>query len=327
MVTALLAVLAGLTLLIWSADQFITGAIDSARRLGMSPMLIGLTLVAFGTSAPEVLVSVVAAITDAGDIAVGNAIGSNIANLGLVLGITALLAPVALARPTRRIELPLLAIVTIGTWLLFQDDHLSARDGLFMLGILAVAFTVLVRYGQAASMLAEEMPEPHENRSTGFLTLQITGGLILLLASSRLLVWGAVELALTLGVSELVVGLTVVAVGTSLPELAASIASALKGRHDMVMGNLIGSNLFNLLLVLAVPALVAGIPLNSDVITRDYGAMVAVTLLLAGLAIVYHRQGRLSRIGGGILLAFYIGYVALLVTGDTPVPAATLSAL
>ncbi|MFO7787670.1 MAG: calcium/sodium antiporter, partial [Halospina sp.] len=197
MVTALLAVLLGLTLLIWSADQFITGAIDSARRLGMSPMLIGLTLVAFGTSAPEVLVSVVAAITDAGDIAVGNAIGSNIANLGLVLGITALLAPVALARPTRRLELPLLAIVTIGTWLLFQDDYLSAWDGLFMLGILAVAFTLLVRYGQAASMLTEEMPEPHESRSTGILTLQITGGLLLLLASSRLLVWGAVELALT----------------------------------------------------------------------------------------------------------------------------------
>lgn len=327
MVTALIAVMVGLALLIWSADQFITGAIDTARRLGMSPMLIGLTLVAFGTSAPEVLISVVAAITDAGDIAVGNAIGSNIANLGLVLGVTALLAPVALARPTRRIELPLLAVVTLGTWLLFQDDHLSAVDGLFMLGILAVAFTLLVRFGQAANMLAEEIPEPHNNRPTAILALQIIGGLILLLGSSRLLVWGAEELALALGVSELVVGLTVVALGTSLPELAASIASALKGRHDMVMGSLIGSNLFNLLLVLAVPALVAGIPLNGDAITRDYGAMVTVTLLLTGLAITHHRQGRLSRAGGGILLAFYIGYIALLVTGNAPVPAATLSAL
>ncbi|XOZ34917.1 calcium/sodium antiporter [Halomonadaceae bacterium KBTZ08] len=327
MVTALLAVLLGLTLLVWSADQFITGAIDIARRLGMSPMLIGLTLVAFGTSTPEVLVSVTAAITDAGDIAVGNAIGSNIANLGLVLGTTALLAPVALARPTRRIELPLLAVVTIGSWLLFRDDHLDAMDGLAMLAILGVTFTLLVRFGQAANLFAEEIPEPHHNRSSAFLALQLTAGLLLLLASSRLLVWGAVELALALGVSELVIGLTMVAVGTSLPELATSIASALKGRHDMVLGNLIGSNLFNLLLVLAVPALITGIPLNEEAITRDYGAMVATTLLLSALAIIHHRQGRLNRVGGGILLAFYIGYIALLVTGDAPVPAATLSAL
>lgn len=327
MVTALLAVLLGLALLVWSADQFITGAIDIARRLGMSPMLIGLTLVAFGTSAPEVLVSVVAAITDAGDIAVGNAIGSNIANLGLVLGITALLAPVALARPTRRTELPLLAIVTIGSWLLFRDDHLGTIDGLAMLAILGVTFTLLVRFGQAANLFAEEIPEPHENRSPAFLALQLTAGLLLLLASSRLLVWGSVELALALGVSELVIGLTMVAVGTSLPELATSIASALKGRHDMVLGNLIGSNLFNLLLVLAVPALVTGIPLNEEAINRDYGAMVAITLLLSALAVIHHRQGRLNRVSGGILLAFYIGYIALLVTGDAPAPAATLSAL
>ena len=261
MLTALGALLLGLTLLIWSADQFITGAIDSARRLGLSPMLIGLTLVAFGTSAPEVLVSVVAAITGAGDIAVGNAIGSNIANLGLVLGVTALTAPLFIARPTRRLEIPLLAVVTLIAWLLFIDDHLGFGDGLIMLLMLAVSFTILVRYGQAATVLASEVPDPHAT-STPVIAIQIIGGLVLLLGSSRLLVWGAVELALSLGVSELVVGLTVVAVGTSLPELATSIASALKGRHDMVLGNLIGSNLFNLLLVLAVPAMVAGIPLK-----------------------------------------------------------------
>jgi len=321
MLTALGALLLGLVLLIWSADQFISGAIDSARRLGLSPMLIGLTLVAFGTSAPEVLVSVVAAITGAGDIAVGNAIGSNIANLGLVLGVTALIAPLVVARPTRRLELPLLAVVTLVAWLLFIDDHLGLGDGLIMLLMLAVSFTILVRYGQAATVLASEVPDPHTT-STPRITLQIVGGLVLLLGSSRLLVWGAVELALILVVSELIVGLTVVAVGTSLPELATSIASAMKGRHDMVLGNLIGSNLFNLLLVLSIPAMVAGIPLNQDAVTRDYGAMVLVTLLLGGLALVSGRRGHLPRLAGGILLAFYIGYVVFILAANPPSPSA-----
>lgn len=321
MLTALGAILLGLVLLIWSADQFITGAIDSARRLGLSPMLIGLTLVAFGTSAPEVLVSVVAAVTGAGDIAVGNAIGSNIANLGLVLGTTALIAPLIIARPTRRLEIPLLAVVTLLTWLLFIDDQLGLGDGAIMLLMLAVSFTILVRYGQAATVLASEVPPAHAT-STPIITLQIVGGLALLLGSSRMLVWGAVELALALGVSELIVGLTVVAVGTSLPELATSIASALKGRHDMVLGNLIGSNLFNLLLVLAVPAMVAGIPLNADAVTRDYGAMVLVTLGLALLALASGQKGRLTRSSGGILLAFYIGYVVFILAGNPPSPTA-----
>lgn len=321
MLTALGAILLGLVVLIWSADQFITGAIDSARRLGLSPMFIGLTLVAFGTSAPEVLVSVVAAMTGAGDIAVGNAIGSNIANLGLVLGVTALIAPITVSRPTRRLEIPLLAVVTLLAWLLFIDDLLSPGDGLIMLLMLAVSFTLLVRYGQSATVLASEVPPPHTT-SAPMITLQILGGLALLLASSRLLVWGAVELALALGVSELVVGLTVVAVGTSLPELATSIASALKGRHDMVLGNLIGSNLFNLLLVLAVPAMVAGIPLNLEAVTRDYGAMVIVTFGLAGLALASAGRGQLARPAGGILLAFYIGYVVFILAGNAPPPTA-----
>ena len=319
MLTALGAIVVGLAVLIWSADQFINGAIDSARELGLSPMLIGLTLVAFGTSAPEVLVSVMAAITDAGDVAVGNAIGSNIANLGLVLGVTALITPVVIAVPTRRLEIPLLASITLATWILFTDDHLGMGDGLLMLGGLAVTFTILVRYGQAATILTAEVPDPHST-SKPVIALQILGGLAMLLASSRLLVWGAVESALLMGVSELIVGLTVVAVGTSLPELAASLASAVKGRHDMVLGNLIGSNLFNLLLVLAVPAIVAGIPLNPDAVTRDYGAMVAVTLILGGLGLAATRTGHIARPGGGILLAFYLGYVVLILSANPPAP-------
>lgn len=320
MLTALGAIVLGLALLIWSADQFISGAIESARELGLSPMLIGLTLVAFGTSAPEVLVSVMAAVTGAGDVAVGNAIGSNIANLSLVLGLTAVITPLAVAGPTRRLEIPLLAGITLGTWVLFIDDYLGPADGFLMLAILAASFTVLVRYGQAATILTAEVPDPHPT-STAIIVVQILGGLLVLLGSSRLLVWGAVEFALIMGVSELVVGLTVVAVGTSLPELGAGIASALKGRHDMVLGNLIGSNLFNLLLVLAVPAIVAGIPLNQDAVTRDYGAMVLVTFLLAGIALIAARTGHIGRSSGVILLGLYVSYIVIILVVDAPAPA------
>ena len=316
MLTPLLAVAVGLPLLIWSADRFITGAIEAARRLNLSPMVIGLTLVAFGTSAPEVVVSIVAAATSASAIAVGNALGSNIANLGLVLGTAALITPIAVRRANRTLELPVLTLVTLAAWPLLLDGRLGLVDGIALLLGLVVAMTVLIRFGETGASLTGDVPERISTPQWRTWS-RILVGLAVLIASSRLLVWGASELAAALGVGELVIGLTVVAVGTSLPELAASVASALKGRHDMALGNIVGSNLFNLLLVLAIPALIGGADIGTDAMVRDYGTMVVLTLALFALILISGARAQLSRLGGGILFAFYLGYTVILGAGET----------
>lgn len=316
MLTPLLAVIAGLPLLIWSANQFIDGAIEAARRLNLSPMLIGLTLVAFGTSAPEVVVSVAAAMTSASDIAVGNALGSNIANLGLVLGMTALITPIAIRRTNRTLELPVLTVITLAAWPLLLDGRLGLLDGIALLTGLLVAMTVLIRFGETARSMTANVPERISTSPWRTWTKTVLG-LALLIASSRLLVWGAAELAAALGVGELIIGLTVVAIGTSLPELAASVASALKGRHGMALGNIVGSNLFNLSLVLAIPALIGGASIGTDAMLRDYGTMVVMTLMVFALILVSGTHAQLSRAGGGILLALYLGYTVILGAGET----------
>ena len=316
MLTPLLAVAVGLPLLIWSSDRFITGAIEAARRLNLSPMVIGLTLVAFGTSAPEVVVSIVAAATSASAIAVGNALGSNIANLGLVLGTAALITPIAVRRANRTLELPVLTLVTLAAWPLLLDGRLGLVDGIALLLGLVVAMTVLIRFGETGASLTGDVPERISTPQWRTWS-RILVGLAVLIASSRLLVWGASELAAALGVGELVIGLTVVAVGTSLPELAASVASALKGRHDMALGNIVGSNLFNLLLVLAIPALIGGADIGTDAMVRDYGTMVVLTLALFALILISGARAQLSRLGGGILGAFYLGYTVILGAGET----------
>ncbi len=316
MLTPILAIAVGLPLLIWSADRFISGAIEAARRLNLSPMLIGLTLVAFGTSAPEVVVSIVAAATSASAIAVGNALGSNIANLGLVLGAAALITPIAVRRANRTLELPVLMLITLGAWPLLLDGRLDLIDGIALLTGLVVAMAVLIRFGETAAALTGEVPERISTPQWRTWSRTLLG-LVVLIASSRLLVWGASELAAALGVGELVIGLTIVAIGTSLPELAASVASALKGRHDMALGNIIGSNLFNLLLVLAIPALIGGADIGTDAMVRDYGTMVVMTLALFVLILISGARAQLSRAGGGILLALYLGYTVILGAGET----------
>ncbi|WP_148863421.1 calcium/sodium antiporter [Marinobacter fonticola] len=307
------ALIVGLILLIWSADRFVEGSVAIARGFGMSPLLIGLTIVAFGTSAPEMLVSATAALTDVPALAVGNALGSNIANIGLVLGITTLIAPIPLKRAVLFREFPILLAVTLLVLPLLLDNELSPVDGVIFLVMLGVSLFLMSRNNNPAD--APEFLEELEEippMATGRAIFWFVIGLAALVLSSRILVWGATELALSLGISDLIIGLTIVAIGTSLPELAASVASALKGHHDVALGNIVGSNLFNLLAVLAMPALLNPVQIESEVLYRDYGVMGGLTLLLAAFAYGMQKKGKLARFEGGILLAGYIAYTIVL---------------
>lgn len=307
-----LAIIAGLALLVWSADRFVIGAAATARNFGMSPMLIGLTIVSFGTSAPEILVSYMASINDAGDLAVGNALGSNIANIALVLGVTALIAPLPVKSGVLRREIPLLLGITIMAGMLLLDLKLTLVDSIVLLAMLAMSLYLFQRFQKTAS--AEETEEEEEELpelKNGPALFWLVFGLIILAGSSRLLVWGATEVAEALGVSELVIGLTIVAIGTSLPELAASIASALKGHHDMAIGNVVGSNIFNLAAVMAVPGFFAPLDIDGMVILRDYGMMLALTVTLMVFGFL-QKPPSISRIEGGLLAAVYAGYLVLL---------------
>jgi cation:H+ antiporter len=313
-----LAVIAGLAVLTWSADRFVLGAAGLARTLGVTPLLIGLTVVAFGTSAPEIIISVLASLQGSPSLAVGNAIGSNIANIGLVLGVAALIAPLTVASRVLRRELPVLLAVTLLGLLLLADGVLGARDGLVLLAGLLLLTVWLVRQGMAQNgeinPLATEVEESlPPGLSLPMAIFWLLLGLALLLLSSRTLVWGAVEIAQALGVSELVIGLTIVAIGTSLPELAASVAAALRGENDLAIGNIVGSNLFNLLAVLAIPGILAPAAVENAVLFRDYPLMLGLTVLLFVFALTRGRKpGQIQRWQGAMLLGLFAGYLALL---------------
>ncbi|MDP6968013.1 MAG: calcium/sodium antiporter [Gammaproteobacteria bacterium] len=303
------AVLAGLILLIWSADRFVDGASATAYHLGMSPMLIGLTIIAFGTSAPEILVSAMASFNQAPGLAIGNALGSNIANIALVLGATALIAPLPIRGSLVRTELPILTVAAITAGILLLDRHLGVMDGLILLAGLVVSLFLFKRY-----------QDHHKNRPTqnipdmtlGQSIIWLLIGLVILASGSRILVWGATDIAIGLGVSDLVIGLTIVAFGTSLPELAASIASARKGQHAMAIGNIIGSNIFNLLAVMALPGLIYPASITAGALWRDYGLMLALTLILFGIGFHARKGGTINRLVGLVLLLVYIAYMLLL---------------
>jgi len=304
----------GLFLLVWSADRFVTGATGLAQHLGVSPLVIGLTIVAFGTSAPEMLVSAMAAWKGNTGIAIGNAIGSNIANIGMVLGVAAVIVPMTVQSRTLRREFPLLIAVTLVTLALLWDRELGRLDGLLLITGLGALVLWTLHLARATapndpivSEFTAEMPEPAPLASTIWL---LVSGLALLLLAARLLVWGAVGIAEGLGVSDLVIGLTIVAVGTSLPELATSVAAARKGEHDIIMGNVVGSNLFNLLAVLGVAGAVGPGGFDSAVLTRDFPLMIALTAALFFMAGDFHRKGpgRITRVEGAMLLAVFTGY-------------------
>lgn len=315
MLLPILSIIAGLVILVWSADRFVMGAAATAKNLGMSPMLIGLTIVAFGTSAPEMLVSLTAALEGAGNLAIGNAVGSNIANIALVLGITALIAPLPVKSAVLRKEIPLLLGITLIAGYVLHDFSLDLTDGIILFTSLIICLVIFAKYQHSDSPddhiadEAEEIPE----MSTAKAVFWLIAGLSLLIASSKMLVWGATEVALLLGVSDLVIGLTIVAIGTSLPELAASITSALKNHHDIALGNVVGSNIFNLAAVMALPGFVETLSIEAVAFNRDYLVMLGLTLLLIVFCIL-QKPARISRAEGGVLTLGYAGYMALLYT-------------
>jgi len=313
MLSFLAAVIAGLALLIWSADKFVEGAAALANLLGVSIMIIGITIVGFGTSAPEIVVSIIAVLNDTPNIAIGNALGSNIANIGLILGITAILMPVPVVSRLFKTEYPLLILATaVMAWSLY-DLSLSVVDGFMLLGLLILSLFHLVRVHRRIPAAYAREGHESEGRShemklpvaIGWLLL----GLVVLVGSSKLLVWGASGIAVALGVSELIIGLTVVALGTSLPELAASIASLKKGKPDLAIGNVIGSNLFNSLAVVGLPALMTSFSIDPSARTRDVSVVIALTLLLLLMSRFPGAEPRhLTRIKGVFLFAAFVIY-------------------
>ncbi|WP_237057774.1 calcium/sodium antiporter [Microbulbifer sediminum] len=312
---AVIAVLGGAVGLIWSADRFVAGSAALALRMGLSKLVIGLTIVSLGTSAPEIMVAGSAAVMGAGEIGVGNALGSNLANIGLVLGATALVAPLPAQPHLLRHEIPALLAVTGLAGLTLADGYLSRIEGLVMLGLVPPLLWLTVRFKKRHHGPEEEDLEIQAYTTARSFAL-FAIGLAALLLSSEILVWGARHLALAAGISPLVVGLTVVALGTSLPELAASLASVAKGHFDLALGNVIGSNILNLLVVMALSGAISSIQMEIEVFSRDYLAMLAMTLLLVAAisASLWHSpaRARLGRPLGTLLLASYCGYYWLL---------------
>ncbi len=311
----LLLMVVGFAALIWSADKFLSGAAATATNLGVSNIVIGLTVVSLGTSAPEIVVALIAALEDNAVLAIGNAIGSNIANIGLVLGITAIIAPLPFSQNVLRRELPWLLGATVLAIVLIFDRELSLLDGLILLTGLAYILWQLLRSEKdtdpAESALASELEElPKMKQSVALFWLVI--GLTVLLAAAQILVYAATEIALALGISSMIIGLTIVAIGTSLPELAATIGSAMKGQPDIAIGNIVGSNILNILAVLAVPGMISATTLDFSALWRDSGMMLALTLMLALFAYGLNSRAVITRFEGIVMLLAWIGYNLLL---------------
>lgn len=317
MLMPILAIIAGLAILVWSADRFVDGAAATARHLGVPTLLIGMVIIGFGTSAPEMMVSALAAGQGNPGLALGNGFGSNITNIALILGITAILAPVSVKSDVLKIELPLLAFATLLVGVLIYDGLVSTGDG----AVLLLTFFVIMGWSiyrgmhSPADALGDDVEELLEDPMTlKTALLWMIGGLILLVIGSRVLVWSAVDIALALGISDLIIGLTIVAIGTSLPELAASIAAVRKQEHDLAIGNVIGSNLFNTLAVVGIAATIHPIDVESIIISRDYTAMVGLTLGLFVLGYGVLGRRRINCFEGLILVLVYFGYLGLLVS-------------
>ncbi|WP_280548251.1 MULTISPECIES: calcium/sodium antiporter [unclassified Halomonas] len=319
MLVPAVAVLAGLVLLVWSAERFVDGAAATSARLGLSPLLIGMLVIGFGTSAPELVVSALAASQGNPGLALGNAYGSNIANMGLILGLVALISPLAVHSGVVRRELPVLGGVTLLSALLLWGGVIGRLEAILLLGLLAAFIGVSIYLGlrdgsDALSSDTEESLAVHPmSLKAGLVWTGI--GLVLLVVSSRILVWGAVAIAQGFGVSDLVIGLTVVAVGTSLPELASSISALRRREHDLVLGNVVGSNLFNTLGVVGLAGVIAPIEAGREVLLRDWSLMMAMTVMMAVFAMGWRgRQGRINRAEGAALLAMFLGYTAYMVS-------------
>ncbi|GGB31635.1 sodium:calcium antiporter [Oceanisphaera marina] len=320
MLMSIAAIVLGLAVLVWSADRFVDGASATARYAGMPPLLIGMVIVGFGTSAPEIVVSVISAMEGNPGLALGNGYGSNIANIGLILGITALISPISVHSQVLRKELPILLVITLLSLALLWNGMLARTDAIVLLVVFVLLMAWSIKQGMndgKDSMTGEEVKELDEN----LMTLKqaifwLVFGLLLLVVSSRILVWGAVNIAHAFGVSDLIIGLTIVAIGTSLPELASSIAAIRKNQHDLAIGNVIGSNLFNTLAVVGLAGVIHPLDVASEVISRDFVVMIGLTLSLFVLGYGFRgRPARINRIEGGLLLAIYLAYTGWLAQG------------
>jgi cation:H+ antiporter len=315
MLQASLAIIGGFLLLVWGADRFVDGASAMAKNFRIPPMIIGLTIVSLGTSFPEMLISAMAAIGGNSNLGIGNALGSNIANIGLVLGCAAMVAPLTVKSLTLRRELPVLFLVMFLAFALMADGDLNRWDGTVLLTGVIVLLWWLVKLGKRDRH--DPMEEEFEDVIPAHMPMKMAViwfivGLLVLLFSSRVVVWGAVEIAQILGISDLVIGLTIIAIGTSLPELVASIVSVLKNEAELAIGNVIGSNMFNLLAVLSMPALIHPQAFSSDILLRDLPVMFAFTIAMFVMAFGFRSHGRITRPEGALLVSGFCAYLYML---------------
>lgn len=309
-----LAILFGFGLLIWSADKFVLGASNTARSFSISPLVVGVVIVGLGTSAPEMLVSSMAALENKTGLSLGNALGSNITNIGLMLGLTAIFYPLQIHSKILKREMPVLLATMLLTLFLLWDQYLGFIDGVILISLLAamLAYTVYEakrnNKGDVPQEILDEMPEEISKKSA---IIWLIVGMALLIAASRILVWGAVEVAQFFNVSDLIIGLTIVAIGTSLPELATTLAAARKKEFDLAVGNIIGSNIFNLLAVISLAGLIRPSHFDGVVLTRDFPVMFALTIALLLFSISWKKgkTGTLGRLEGGLLLLGYFSYM------------------
>lgn len=308
----------GLVLLVWSSDIFIDGAASIAKHMSISPLIIGVVVLGFGTSAPEILVAALASVDGSPGLAIGNVIGSNIANIGLVLGVTAIITPIAVKSSLLKREFPIVLGISIIGLLLMLDSDLDTTDGIILLALLIIVMTWMIKANKTVDPTdslvedSEQIVEEAEEIPYKKSIFMLIGGLILLIISAKLMVDGAVDIAKFFGVSDMIIGLTIIAVGTSLPELAAAITAAKKGMADLMIGNILGSNLFNLLAVLAVPAILAPSTLEKSTLMLDYPIMLALTLVMLMVALPRKGKAMISRTEGALLLLSFVGYMVFL---------------
>ncbi|WP_105900801.1 calcium/sodium antiporter [Vibrio gangliei] len=315
MLLAVVLLIVGLALLVWSADKLVYGSAAVAKNMGISPLVIGMTVLAMGSSAPEMIVSATAAFDGRTDTAIGNVLGSNIANIALILGITAMVKPLSISSTVLRRELPLMIIVTLIAGALFWDGYLGFTEGLILIALFVGFILFMIKIskdnrGEQDVMVEQQESEIPEGVSNSKALFWVLVGLGLLLFSADLLVTNAVIIAKYLGMSDLVIGLTIIAVGTSLPELAASLAGVLKGEDDMAVGNIIGSNIFNILAVMGLPAIIHPSMISELVMNRDFWVMLAISLLL--VVMTFGKSRSINRIEGAALFLCFLAYIGYL---------------
>ncbi|MBC8414776.1 MAG: calcium/sodium antiporter [Nitrospira sp.] len=318
MTLAFIAVAFGLLLLIWSADRFVEGSAATARYFGMPPLLIGMVVIGFGTSAPEMVVSAIAAFQGNPNIAMGNAYGSNITNIALILGVVALISPITVHSQILLKEIPILtAITALAAWQV-MDGEITRLDAVVLLIVFAGLMTWSIWQGikkksdTYGTEIEQEMDDHAMPIRQAF--FRLFAGLVLLIVSSRILVWGAVEIALAFGVSDLIIGLTIISLGTSLPELASSIIATRKGEHDLALGNVLGSNMFNTLAVVGIAGIINPMTVGPEVFSRDIPVMAVLTVSLFVIGYGFRGLGRINRFEGLALLGCYAGYNAYLLS-------------